>query len=114
VNGLILACESGNLELVELLANVEEMSCNHFSATLARMTPLVAAVSCSHHNVAKFLIEDDRFDTQSMVTVNDKEISQLQLALRIACSLGNLQIVEMLIAAGVVLNDAVRGFQVLV
>ena len=119
VNGFILACESGNLDLVQFLVNTG-IDVNHHSTSLERISPLVAASAFGRVDIVRFLEQDGRFDTDSIIDLNaalnschKKEaplIPQRQHAFQVAIKNGHTDVVEYFIGDGRVdLNRTVSG-----
>jgi ankyrin repeat protein len=101
VNGFILACESGNLDLVHFLANLEGVDVNHHSTDQDRISPLVAASAFGRLEVIHFLEQDERFDTDSELEVRfEGSSSQRQYAFRMACRNGHKTVVGYFITNG--------------
>ena len=92
VNGFILACESGNLDLVEFLADMEGMDVNHHSTDQYRISPLVAASAYGRVEIVQYLEQDERFDTDSSIALGNP-LSQHQHAFEMACKNGHKSVV---------------------
>ena len=92
MNGFILACESGDLDLVKYLADMEGIDVNHHSTDQDRISPLLAASAYGRVEIVEYLEQDERFDTDSSVALGDPW-PQHQHAFEMACKNGHKAVV---------------------